>query len=102
MRQRVGLIGLGAIGTVFAGLVARDSESSLELVGALVRDPARPRTVGVPTVASLEELLGLCPDVVAEAAGHEALRLYGPACLRAAVPLVVLSAKIVAREVGTA
>jgi aspartate dehydrogenase len=89
-KQRVALIGLGAIGGALAKLVAADPESPLELVGALVRDAARDRDV--PTVASLDELLALRPDVVAEAAGHEALRRNGPACLRASTPLLLLSA----------
>jgi aspartate dehydrogenase len=42
-------------------------------------------------VASLAALLDLMPDVVAEAASHEALRRHGPTCLRAGVPLVFLS-----------
>jgi aspartate dehydrogenase len=90
-RLRVGLIGLGAIGAGLAELVARDAESSIELVGALVRDPGRARAAQVPQVATLAELLELRPDVVAEAAGHAALREFGPACLRASVPLVLLS-----------
>jgi aspartate dehydrogenase len=85
------LLGLGAIGTALAELVARDSESSIKLIGAVVRDPGRTRGVELPQFASLEDLLALQPDVVAEAAGHEALRMYGPACLRASVPLVLLS-----------
>jgi aspartate dehydrogenase len=45
----------------------------------------------VPFVGSLEQLLDLAPDVVAEAAGHAALRRYGPTCLEVSVPLVILS-----------
>lgn len=88
---RVGLIGLGAIASRTAELVIADASSPLRLIGALVRDTRRPRPVDVPVVDSLPDLLDLRPDVVAEAAGHEALRRYGPACLRAGVPLVFLS-----------
>lgn len=95
---RVGLIGLGAIGSGLAELVAADPDSRLVLVGALVREPARPRDVPMPLTDSLDELLRLAPDVVAEAAGHEALRAWGPACLRASVPLVLLSAGALASE----
>ena len=91
MSQRVGLLGFGAIGTSLAELVAQDPATSIELVGALVRDPGRRRLQPLPLLGSLDELLELRPDVVAEAAGHEALRAYGPACLRASIPLVLLS-----------
>ena len=89
--QRVGLIGLGAIGTSLADLVRLDDSSSISIVGALVRDPERARAADVPRVTSLMELLALRPDVVAEAASHDALKQYGAACLRAKVPLVLLS-----------
>jgi aspartate dehydrogenase len=89
---RVGLIGLGAIGCGLADLIAADSSSRLALVGALVRDCAKPRDLNIPVTESFDELLGFQPDVVAEAGGHEALRMWGPACLRASVPLTLLSA----------
>jgi aspartate dehydrogenase len=91
MTLRVGLLGLGAIGTALADLVARDRASSIELVGAVVRDPERPRSAPVTPLTSVDELLELRPDVVGEAAGHAALRTFGPPCLRASVPLVLLS-----------
>jgi len=91
-RQRVGLIGLGAIGSELARLVAADPNTSIDLVCAVVPDRRRRREAEVRTVSSLDELLTHEPNVVAEAAGHEALRLYGPACLRVSLPLVLLSA----------
>ena len=87
----MGLLGFGAIGTSLAELVAQDVATSIELVGAVVRDSGRQRALPIPLVRSFDELLELRPDVVAEAAGHEALRAYGPACLRASIPLVLLS-----------
>jgi len=91
LSQRVGLLGFGAIATSLAELVARDAATSIELVGAMVRDSGRRRPLPVPLLGSFDELLELRPDVVAEAAGHAALRAYGPACLRASIPLVLLS-----------
>lgn len=88
---RVGLIGLGTIGSSLAEMVRRDEASSIRIVGALVRDPRRDRDVDVRQVDSLEELLKLRPDVIAEAAGHEALAQHGPGCLSASLPLVLLS-----------
>jgi aspartate dehydrogenase len=95
---RVGLIGLGAIATRTAELIKADPASGIRLIGALVRDTGSRRTIDVPVVDSLAALLELRPDVVAEAAGHEALRSYGPACLRAGVPLVFLSVGALSNE----
>jgi aspartate dehydrogenase len=83
---RVGMIGLGAIG---GSVVTRAAEhDDIELVGAVVRDPSRPRPEGSPPVfASLDELLAQRPEVVVEVAGHEGLRAHGPAALRAGCDL---------------
>lgn len=83
---RVGLIGLGAIG---AGVVKRAAEyDDIELVGALVQDPTKPRPAGGPPVfANLAELLEQGPEVIVEVAGHEALRAHGPDVLRAGCDL---------------
>jgi aspartate dehydrogenase len=83
---RVGLIGLGAIGGSVVRLAARYDD--IELIGAVVRDPSKPRPDGSPPVFdSLDELLTLRPEVVVEVAGHEGLRLHGPAVLRAGCDL---------------
>ncbi|CAN5511707.1 aspartate dehydrogenase [soil metagenome] len=83
---RVGLIGLGAIG---GSVVQRAAEhDEIELVGAVVRDPSRPRPEGSPPVfGSLDELLERQPEVVVEVAGHDGLRQHGPAVLRAGCDL---------------
>ncbi|MFN8516031.1 MAG: hypothetical protein U0841_26290 [Chloroflexia bacterium] len=44
--MRVGLIGLGAIGRAVVRLIAAEAAGEVEVVGALVRDPARPRREG--------------------------------------------------------
>lgn len=78
---RVGLIGLGAIG---AGVVKRAADfDDIELVGALVQDPTKPRPEGSPPVfGNLADLLAQDPEVVVEVAGHAALRAHGPDVLR--------------------
>jgi aspartate dehydrogenase len=87
MALRVGLIGLGAIGSGLLALLRPADD--LHIVGALVR---RPRTTaGVPTFTVLDDLLEQGPQVVVEMAGHAALRCHGPAVLRAGVDLVILS-----------
>lgn len=87
---RVGLIGFGAIGQGIAELVESDHAGPICLVGAMVRSAQNHQT-SFPLTELIEELLALSPDVIAEAAGHEALRRYGPICLRAGVPLAILS-----------
>lgn len=88
---RVGLIGLGSIGQSVVEL-ARAWPERLDICGALVRDPAKPRNAaGVPVVTSVNDLLALRPGVVAEVAGHDGLRAHGPAVLRAGVDLVIVA-----------
>jgi aspartate dehydrogenase len=92
MTQRVGLIGLGAIGASVVR-IARDAHpGEIDLVAALVRDAARPRSSAVPLVPTLDELLARRPDVVVEAAGHDGLRAHGAAVLRAGIDLITVSA----------
>ncbi len=90
MTLRVALIGLGAIGRGVVRLVRAHDADRIEIVGALVRDPARERDVRVFT--DLDALLAERPDVVVEAAGHDALRAHGPRVLRAGHDLLLVSA----------
>ncbi|HEX9371928.1 MAG TPA: aspartate dehydrogenase [Roseiflexaceae bacterium] len=86
MALRVGLIGLGTIGSGLLALLGPADD--IEIVGALVR---RPRADRVPTLTALADLLSMQPEVVVEMAGHDALRCHGPHVLRAGVDLVILS-----------
>jgi aspartate dehydrogenase len=89
---RVGLIGLGAIGGTVAQLARAERDPAIEIVAALVRDGARVRGPDLPrTVTTLGALLAERPEVVVEAAGHEALAFYGETVLRAGVDLLVVS-----------
>ena len=86
----VGLVGLGAIGLSVIQLLR--GESGLRIVGGLVRRPGvRANTHDILIVHSLNELLELRPDVIAEVAGHSALKTYGPAILRSQSDLVITS-----------
>jgi aspartate dehydrogenase len=87
MTLRVGLIGLGAIGSGVLRLLRDDSE--IEVLGAVVRNGEKPRVL--PTWTELDDLLALRPDVVVEVGGHDALRCHGPGVLRAGIDLIVLS-----------
>jgi aspartate dehydrogenase len=91
-RMRVGLIGLGAIGQEVVNLLDRHADQDVQIVAVLVRDPSRPRTTtGVETVGKVGKLLEKRPDVIAEAAGHDALRSYGPTILKSGCDLVTVS-----------
>lgn len=88
---RVGMIGLGAIGRRVVELANEVPGHPIEIVGALVVEPDRARDgVTFPIVASVPELLALGPEVVVEAAGHDALRTHGPAVLHAGCDLLFL------------
>lgn len=94
---RVGLIGLGAIGQAVARLARERGDGAVAIVGAVVRDPARPRPdASVPIVPSVNALLALRPDVIVEACGHTGLKEHGPHVLRAGCDLVMVSVGVFA------
>lgn len=95
---RVGFIGLGTIGQGVVHLLEERGINSIDIVGALVRDPSRPRTVDIPLVATLDQLLALKPDVVVEIAGHDGLREHGPATLRAGFNMIAVSVGVLAHD----
>src|SRR5579864_2981033 len=88
--MRVGLIGLGTIARGVLELLGPEDE--IEVIGAIVAHPARPRPAcSVPVCHDVGELMARGPQVVAEMGGHAALRCHGPGVLRAGVDLLVLS-----------
>jgi aspartate dehydrogenase len=90
--ERVGLIGLGAIGEGIVELVDHHAVEDFELVAALVRDPSSPRAAdSLDRVTTLDEVLEKRPHVIAEVAGHDALRTHGPEILRAGCDLIAVS-----------
>jgi aspartate dehydrogenase len=93
----VGLLGLGSIGLSVVQLL--QGESGVRVVGALVRRPGvRDGSHDFPIVHSLNDLLALHPDVIAEVAGHAALKAYGPTILRSQIDLVIASAGALADQ----
>ncbi len=121
MANKVGLIGHGAIGREIASALLGKKElgnetekepekkrftrekssdknfSELKLVG--VFDPFASSIVP-QKVASLEELCSRKPDIIIEAAGHDALVVFGAEILKKGIDLLVLSAGALGRKWG--
>ena len=94
--MRFALIGYGAIGQA---IVARlREEHALDLLdGILVR--SRPDTdPGVPVWYDAREMIAIYPEIVIEAAGHEALRAIGPAVVESGADLIVAAVGALADE----
>lgn len=99
-RERIGLIGLGAIGRS----VLEHLPMGVVVAGVLVRptrvaQTSRELPRGVAVVATAEELLGLEVTAVVECAGQEALKLFGEAVLERGVDLLTVSAGALADDV---
>lgn len=99
--MRVVLIGFGAIAQTMCDLWPNDR--GITLAGVLVR-PDRAQSVGpqlpagVEAVESVEAALALGPDLVAECAGHQALRELCPAILEAGVDVACVSNGVLADD----
>ena len=95
--MRVGIIGGGTIARLVLEHIAAGELGEASVVGILGRG-ASGRALGlvqefrVPLVTSVEALLERHPDVVVEAASHEAVRDHAAALLRQGIAVIVLSA----------
>ena len=101
--MRVGIIGGGTIARLFLQHIRAGELGAAEVVAVVGRsDASRGKALasdfGVPFVIGLEGLLARKPDVVVEAASHEAVHAFGPAVLRAGMALIVLSAGALADD----
>jgi len=95
-RRAFALIGFGGIAQEVLRLAAAQAPAGPACVAVLVRDGKRDQVApllpaGAKAVGSVEELLAAGPDLVADCAGHEALRLYAEPLLRAGASLVTVS-----------
>jgi len=92
---KLGIIGCGAIGGAVAAAVIDEELAEVKLVGILdiaandVTD--RAQRTGVPVFEETAELLELGPDLVLEAAGHQALFAHGRAVVSAGTDLLPMS-----------
>jgi homoserine dehydrogenase len=96
---RIGLLGLGQVGSAFAGLV-QSRAGSFEITAALVRDAgSRPRRAGVPITASPTELFETRPDVVVEVLGDlEPARTLVLGAFDRGIPVVTANKSLLARH----
>ncbi len=94
--MRVAIIGGGTIARLFLEHIRRGDLGAADVVAIVGRsDASRGKPLaaefGVAFVTSLTDLLKHQPDVVVEAASHEAVREYGGALLDAGIAVIVLS-----------
>ena len=94
--MRVALIGGGTIATLFVDHIRKGDLGDAQVVAIMGRGDAsrgKPLADGndIAFVTSMDELLASKPDVVVEAASHEAVRDFGVALLDRGIALIVLS-----------
>lgn len=87
--RTVALIGAGTIARAVGQALAEGAVPGVELIGFLTRAPKL--DLPGPEFASLDELLDRGPEIVIEAASHEAIREYGPKVLGAGCTFVCCS-----------
>jgi aspartate dehydrogenase len=98
-QPRIGVIGYGAVGEEIVHCLELRGDLAA-LVGMLdvpanldlLRGKANGR---FSVVATLEELLALRPDIVIEAAGHAALKRFGPEVLSRGIDLMIGSVGVI-------
>jgi aspartate dehydrogenase len=90
---RLALIGWGAISRRIAELLAERSKGDIAIAAIAVRNPAAVGKfpAGAKLITSPDELAGLDLDLVVEAAGREAVGIWGEAALAHAPAFVVAS-----------
>jgi len=101
--MRVGLLGGGTIGRLVLQNVKRNTLAGIEIValagrGAASRGAQLAGEFGIPYVIGREALLERRPQVVLEAASHDAVREHLVALLGARVSFIVLSAGALADD----
>ena len=101
--MRVGILGGGTIARLILEHVRRGELEDVEVSAILVRPgsaraPALAREYGVRLVHDLSGLLDASPEVVIEAASHEAVRACCTALLERGIGVIVLSAGALADD----
>ena len=94
--MRVAIIGGGTIATLFIDHIRRGDLGDAQVVAVAGRnDASRGKPLanehGIAYVTTLDELIAQRPEVVVEAASHDAVREFGEALLSKGIALIVLS-----------
>ncbi|MGE5523854.1 MAG: aspartate dehydrogenase [Rhodospirillaceae bacterium] len=94
--MKIGIVGGGEIARLFLEHGARGGLGQARVVAIAGRDgrsrgSALAERYGVPFVLGVDGLLAAQPDVVVEAASHDAVREYGPPVLERGIAFIVLS-----------
>ena len=102
MAIRIGLIGFGTIGRAVAQAVQEGTAGDTSIGAILVRNPQRYSSDAAlypwKFTEDPEEFFSREMDLVAEAAGHEAVRRYAVRCLESGRDLLTISAGAFADE----
>jgi aspartate dehydrogenase len=85
---RIAMIGYGAIGRQVAATL---NQSGSLRVGAILRRASNASEDGIPSLATIEELIAWRPDLVVECAGHEAVATIVVPVLARGVATVLVS-----------
>jgi aspartate dehydrogenase len=101
--MRVGIIGGGTIARLFLEHIRRGDLGDSQVVAIVGRsDKSRGKPLAdqynVPFVTSFDALMAAKPEVVVEAASHEAVREYGETLLKRGIPVIVLSGGALAQD----
>jgi len=94
--MRIGIIGGGVIARLFLEHIARGDMGDARVVAIQGRSAAsrgKPlaEQYGVPFVTELEAMIAARPDVVIEAASHDAVRDFAKPLLKQGIPVIILS-----------
>ena len=89
MTVRVGLIGLGAIGTQVLDAFAAGTLPGVDIPAVLVRTPREGRWSGTAVTADADRFFAEHFDAVFECAGHQAVREHGQRALASGADLYI-------------
>lgn len=95
MARSLGLIGVGAIGGMILQACA-ERRVEYRRIAVLLRRPRtdieeRLREIEATVVSDIDDLIRERPDVIVEAAGHDAVRAYGVGIARAGIDFILMS-----------
>ncbi|WP_312037337.1 aspartate dehydrogenase domain-containing protein [Mesorhizobium caraganae] len=95
---RIAIIGYGSIGRAVID-IARHALPADTAYAALTRTPRKLKDIKrLEALSTLDDLVAFGPDVVVEAAGHEALEAYAPAVLANGISLITASVGALAQR----